>query len=131
DYILLLPADSARLQNLPTNAIKTPGPKRIRTNSTEDEYLQSQRVQRKLPELLPKLIPEFENIIPNLGKRWGIEWDIKIERDIEHSGKGVCLNVELKSHQEESLFEVNNKQNILRLFTPLLLLETRFSIPKG
>lgn len=131
DYILLLPVDSARLQNLPTNAIKTPRPKRLRTNPEEDEYLQSQRVQRKLPELLPKLIPEFENIIPHLGKRWGIEWDIKIERDKENSGKGVCLNVELKSHQEKSFTENNNKQEILCLFTPLLLLETRFSFPKG
>ncbi|TOP31332.1 hypothetical protein [Vibrio parahaemolyticus] len=131
DYILLLPVDSPRLQNLPTNAIKTPRPKRLRTNSTEDEYLQSQRIQRKLPELLPKLIPEFENIIPNLGKRWGIEWDIQIERDIEHSGKGLCLNVELKSHQEKSLSENNNKQDILRLFTPLLVLETIFLIPNG
>ena len=125
--VLLIPADSSVLQNIPSDAIIMPELKTIRKNSKEDCFSQIERIQRLCENILPKLFPKLEKILPDLKKKhWELEWDIKVLSS--DNSKGLHKKVELQSYESSTNQYPSNE---FTLYTPLLILKTEFKQPNG
>lgn len=123
--MLIVPGESSELKNIPQNVFVIPAVRQARYNITEDCFAQAARFQRKLPELLPKLIPEFETLLSQLGERWGLEWNVTI-RQIDKN-KGLCQSLPLKMYLN---IKEQDKTHLI-LYTPALVLNTRFTLAEG
>lgn len=123
-------SDADCLQEIPMGSIKVELPGRIRYDFVEDCFLQSQRFQRNTTEYLPLLVPEFDSFVELSGDRWGLEWDISFRSNRDPQSKGLMIELPLKQYDCNAQ-QTSDKNNPLRLYTPVLQLTTSFSLPVG
>lgn len=123
--MLIVPGDSSELKDIPQDVLVIPEVSQVRYNVIEDCFAQAERFQRKLPELLPKLIPEFEALLSQLGERWGLEWNVTIRQFDKN--KGLCQSLPLKTYLN---IKEQDKSHLI-LYTPALVLNTRFTLGEG
>jgi len=118
------------LQEIPADSIEVKLPSLARYDFVEDCFLQSQRFQKNMVEYLPLLMPEFESFVEFSGERWGLEWDISFRSNRDSQSRGLMIELPLRQYDCNAQ-QIYDKNNPLRLYTPVLKLTTRFSLPIG
>lgn len=128
DWFISLENNSS-LKEISESSFVVPLPKSIRFNPIEDCFNQSQRFQKNYTEILPKIIPEFNHVTDESDNNWYQEWDLTIRTKACGKDLGIPIELELKKSSNELEGKCNEKN--LRLYTELVRLNIKFSLPTG
>ncbi|MCF6441129.1 hypothetical protein L1077_16965 [Pseudoalteromonas luteoviolacea] len=116
------------LKEISKSCFIVPLPRNVRFNPIEDCFKQSQRFQNNYFEILPNILPEFNQIIDDSNAIWEQEWDVSFRSQACDKSMGIPIDLELKNFAEA---EEKSNEETLRLYTELLRLKVKFSLPEG
>lgn len=138
--------DKQAIELIPDNSVIIPSVASPHRDWHSDCFAQTERLRKNMHAVLPWLIPDFAPILSQLeSKRWGNEWDISLQVSKEYQDNyGIPLTVEPRGYNDmQSSSYQNESKNLnkwdenrqrfdgLRLYTPLLVLETEYQLPAG
>lgn len=127
DWFIAVESENS-LKEITKSCFIVPLPRKVRFSPIEDCFKQSQRFQNNYFEILPNILPEFNQIIGDSNAIWEQEWDVSFRSQPCDKSMGVPIDLELKNFVEAK--EKSNEKT-LRLYTELLRLKVKFSLPEG
>lgn len=127
DWFIAVEGENS-LREISKSCFIVPLPRNARFNPIEDCFKQSQRFQNNYFEILPNILPEFNQILDDSNATWKQEWDVGFRSHACDKSMGIPIDLELKNFVEAK--EKSNEKT-LRLYTELLRLKVKFSLPKG
>ncbi|KPH64268.1 hypothetical protein AMS58_03195 [Pseudoalteromonas porphyrae] len=127
DWFIAVEGENS-LREISKRCFIVPLPQNARFNPIEDCFKQSQRFQNNYFEILPNILPEFNQILDDSNATWKQEWDVGFRSHACDKSMGIPIDLELKNFVEAK--EKSNEKT-LRLYTELLRLKVKFSLPKG
>lgn len=127
DWFIAVEGENS-LREISKSCFIVPLPRNARFNRIEDCFKQSQRFQNNYFEILPNILPEFNQIIDDSNAIWEQEWDVSFRSQACDKSMGIPIDLELKNFVEAK--EKSNEKT-LRLYTELLRLKVKFSLPEG
>ncbi|MFS1421970.1 hypothetical protein [Shewanella sp. 10N.286.48.B5] len=132
DWFIALESENS-LKEISKSCFIVPLPRNVRFNPIEDCFKQSQRFQNNYFEILPNILPEFNQIIDDSNAIWEQEWDVSFRSQARDKSMGITVDLELKNfaEAEEKSNEEKSNEETLRLYTELLRLKVKFSLPEG